>query len=68
MVKKVKFLFSKRSSKWCFIINIYAIRIKSFRYFIISNGATKPDNPFYEKLMPKYLLVESLRYDKWEIH
>lgn len=48
--------------------NKYTLKIMSFRYLIISSGATRPDNPFYEKVILKHFLVELLEYDQWEIH
>lgn len=48
--------------------NKYTLKIKPFRYLIISSGATRPDNPFSEKEILKHFLVELLGYDQWEIH
>lgn len=43
--------------------NKYTLKIKSFRYLIISSGATRSNNPFYETEILKHFLVKLLGYD-----
>ena len=54
--------------KWFFTSENGRMFVKLFGYLIIANGETLPDNPFQEKEMLKYLLVELLGQDKWEIN